>query len=38
MLQPFTWGAQNPIKVQYIFPLAIGIININNKLLQSTLS
>ena len=38
MLQPFTWGAQKPIKVQYIFPLAIGIININNKLLQSTLS
>ena len=28
MLQPFTWGAQNPNKVQYTFPLAIGIINI----------
>lgn len=28
MLQPFTWGAQNPNKVQYIFLLAIGIINI----------
>ena len=38
MLQPFIWGAQSSIKVQYIFLLAIGIININNKLLQSTLS
>ena len=28
MLQPFTWGAQNPSRVQYIILLAIGIINI----------
>ena len=28
MLQPFTWGTQNPNKVLYIFLLAIVIINI----------